>query len=99
MPRSWSHRPACANGAACAKGDELVLAIGLIYNGLEEVVRSLRLLPEHVHLALVGRLHPPSYQAKIAAMLEEPSLGRGSICSIPCPIRSWPAQRPGPTSA
>jgi len=59
-----------------AGSDELVLAISLIYNGLEEVIRSLQLLPEHVHLALVGRLHPPSYGAKIEALLEELGLGR-----------------------
>lgn len=68
--------PQLRDWCGLAAGDELALAISLIYDGLEAVVSSLRLLPEHVHLALMGRFYPASYRAKIDALVEELGLGR-----------------------
>lgn len=57
-------------------GDVLVLAISKITEGLETVIDSLKLLPDRVHLAVLGRLYPPDYRARIEALVTARGLGQ-----------------------
>lgn len=59
-----------------AAGEVLVLAISKITEGLEAVIDSLHLLPDRVHLAVLGRLYPPDYRARIEALVAARGLGR-----------------------
>jgi len=57
-------------------GDALVLVISKITDSLEEVLGGLALLPGHVHLAVMGRLYPEAYRARIEGLIKERRLAR-----------------------
>ncbi len=51
--------------------DKLVLSLSTTATGFEAVLMALKLLPDNIHLASLGRLVPASYAEKIGALIQE----------------------------
>ncbi len=63
--------------------EDLVLSLSTVASGFEPVIEALTLLPDHVHLASIGRFVPAEYRAECRALAKRLGVDRRFHCFDP----------------